>query len=406
MADIDSKIEGIARAFEEFKSKNDTIIADEIKRGTADVVRKEEVDRINDAITRLQDDVKAAQRSALQGKVLDEAEQAKSEYKTAFLKWAAKGDSFAADMEAKGANLNTATANEGGHAVPEELDRAILDLIKQVSPMRSVANIVTVGTSDYKKLVNVRGTGSGWVGETATRPTTTAPELREIAPPIGEVYAQIAATQRMLDDAFFNVEAWINGELSAEFATVEGAAFITGNGSNRPRGFLAATAVESGDATRLFGELQFIKTGVASGYVAVTTTTSPADTFIDVVHSMKSELRAGAVWAMNTLTAAAVRKFKNVDGNYIWQPALAAGTPQTLLGYTMVEMPDMPAAATNTFPIAFGNFGRGYTIVDRIGMTMLRDPFTNKPFVNFYATKRVGGNVIDSEAIKLLATRV
>ena len=243
------------------------------------------------------------------------------------------------------------------------------------------------------------------MGETASRPTTTAPELREIAPPVGEIYANIAATQRMLDDAFFNVEAWITSEIAAEFAKAEGAAFISGNGSDKPRGFLSATVATSGDATRLFGELQMIKTGVAGGFIATTSTANPADTFIDTIMAMKSELRAGAVWGMNSLTQAAVRKFKDADGAYIWRPGMMDSQPATILGYAVVEMPDMPDVATNTLPVAFGNFQRGYTIVDRVNTTLLRDPYTNKPFVQFYALKRVGGTVIDSEAIKLIGTR-
>ena len=404
MAEVE-KIEQIARAFEEFKSKNDSVIAEEIKKGTADVVRKDEVDRINAAITEVQEEIKAARREALFGKVKDELEEKKDEYKSAYFNWARKGDRYEAELEAKGTTLNTVTAAEGGHAVPEELDRTILDLIKQISPFRSVANVVQVSTPDYKKLVNVRGTASGWVGETATRPSTTAPELREIAPPVGEIYANLAATQRMLDDAFFNVEAWLASELAQEFAQAEGTAFISGNGTNRPRGFLAATANESGDATRAFGHLQFVKTGVAAGFVATSTTANPGDTFLDVIYSMKSELRAGAVWAANSTVMAAMRKFRNSDGDYMWQQSMVAGQPDRFMGYAMVEMPDMPNVATNTFPIAFGNFQRGYTIVDRIGTRTLRDPYTNKPFVQFYATKRVGGDVIDSEVIKLLATR-
>lgn len=405
MAEIEQKLGDIARAFEEFKAKNDTVIAEEIKKGTADVVRKEEVDRINAAISGLEAEVKAANRAALLGKVKSDADEKKDEYKSTFMNWARKGERFEAELEAKGATLNTVTANEGGHAVPEELDRTILDLIKQISPFRSVANVVTVSTPDYKKLVNVRGTASGWVGETATRPTTTAPELREIAPPVGEIYANLAATQRMLDDAFFDVEAWLASEIAMEFAKAEGAAFLSGDGTNKPRGFLTATANESGDATRTFGHLQFIKTGQAGAFASVTTTSNPGDTFIDVVYALKSELRSGAVWGMNALTQAAVRKFKTTDGDYIWQPGLQNGQPATILGYAVAEMPDMPNVATNTFPIAFGNFNRGYTIVDRIGTRTLRDPYTNKPFVQFYATKRVGGDIIDSEAIKLLATR-
>lgn len=405
MSDINDKIGEINRAFEEFKSKQDTVIAEEIKKGTADVVRKTEVDAINADITKLSDELKQLELKAARPGAADESTAAKAEHKAAFNQWMRKGrEEGLSDLEAKA--LNVTTSADGGFAVPEELDRSVLDLIKQISPVRQFANVITVGTSDYKKLVNVRGTASGWVGETSARTETNTPQLAEVAAVMGEVYANPMATQRMLDDAFFDAEGWLAAEIATEFAQAEANAFISGNGTNRPRGFLNYTINTSADGARAFGDLQMVRTGVAGAFIATTTSANPADTFIDVVHSMKSELRAGAAWMMNTLTLAAVRKFKDADGAYIWRPGLESGQPSTILGYAVAEAPGMPDVATNTFPIAFGNWQRGYTVVDRIGTRVLRDPYTNKPYVGFYATKRVGGMVVDSEAIKILATRV
>ncbi|AMK19338.1 phage major capsid protein [Sphingobium sp. MI1205] len=404
MSEITEKLGQIERAFDEFKSKQDTVIADEVKKGTADVVRKNEVDEINASITQLSDELKALEAKANRIGAGEDDSPEVAEHKAAFGKWMRKGvDDGLADLEAKA--LNVTTSADGGYAVPEEIDRNILDLIKQVSPVRALATVVAVGTSDYKKLVNVRGTASGWVGETSTRPETNTPQLAEVPAIMGELYANPQATQRMLDDAFFDSEAWLAAELADEFAKAEGAAFISGNGTNRPKGFLAYTINTSADGARTFGDLQMVKTAVAGDFAATTTSSNPGDSFIDVIHSLKSPLRNGAAWLMNSLTLAKVRKFRDVDGNYIWRPGLAEGQPATILGYAVEEAQDMPDVATNTYPIAFGNWKRGYYVIDRLGTRLLRDPFTNKPYVGFYTTKRVGGMVVDSEAIKILATR-
>jgi HK97 family phage major capsid protein len=407
--DMQKTIDDLGHAFEEFKSKNDESIAEAVKKGTADVVRTEEIDRISKSIGDLQaakDELEAEVISLKSAGVNPGASERPevAEHRKAFEAFARKGrEDGLEDLERKA--LSVTTSADGGFAVPEQLDRTILDLIKRVTPFRQVSGQVTIGGADYKKLVNLRGTASGWVGETSSRPETDTPQFAEIAPSMGEVYANPAATQRMLDDAFFDVEEWLASEIGTEFAQKEGAAFISGTGTNQPAGFLSGTINVSADGTRTFGHLQMVKTGVAGDFIATTSSTNPGDSFIDTVHSMKPELRSGAAWMMNTLTLAEVRKFRDVDGNYLWRPGLTEGQPQTILGYQAVEAADMPDVATNTFPIAFGNFERGYLIVDRMMTRLLRDPFTNKPYVHFYATKRVGGAVIDSEAIKVLATR-
>jgi HK97 family phage major capsid protein len=286
----------------------------------------------------------------------------------------------------------------GGYAVPEEIDAEIDKLLTAISPIRAIANVVKVGSAGYRKLVTRGGTPSGWVAETAGRPETGTADFVEIAPPFGELYANPAASQAMLDDAAFDVEAWLASEIATEFARAEGAAFVGGSGVNRPKGFLAAPTAIQVDSLRPFGTLQVVHTGVAGGFPA----SNPQDKLIDLVQALRPPYRQGAVFVMNSSTAARIRKFKTADGAFLWAPGLVAGQPDTLLGYPVVEAEDMPDVAADSLSLAFGNFRAGYLIAERTETQILRDPFTNKPFVHFYATKRIGGQVANSEAIKLM----
>lgn len=286
----------------------------------------------------------------------------------------------------------------GGYAVPREIDAMIEVALKAISPIRQIANVVRVGTAGYRKLVTTGGVASGWASETGARPGTATPLFNEIAPPSGELYANPAASQAMLDDAQFDVEAWLADEIAMEFAKAEGAAFVSGNGTNRPKGFLTYATTNEGDAVRAFGTLQYVPSGAAGAFAAG----NPADRLIDLVQALRAPYRQGASFVMNSATLAAIRKFKTADGAFLWQPAMSAGQPATLLGYPVVEAEDMPDIAANSLSIAFGNFIRGYVIAERGETSILRDPFTNKPFVNFYAVKRIGGAVANSEAIKLM----
>jgi HK97 family phage major capsid protein len=398
--------ERIERTFAEFKSANDERLAALIKKTDVDILVEQKVDHINadlGALTKSFDDLQKKSNRWQLARGEDSAEVA--EHKAAFNSYVRRGyDRDLRDLEAKA--LSTGSNADGGFAVPEQIDNAVLDRIKLISPLRDLASVIQVSTSDYKKLVNIRGTASGWVGETDSRPDTATPKLHEVPAVMGTLYANPAASSNSLEDIFFDVEAWLQAEISDEFAQKEGAAFISGDGTNKPKGFLAYTVNTSADGVRTFGDLQMVKTGVAGAFVATSSSTNPGDTFIDTVHAMKAPLRAGAAWLMNATTLASVRKFRDVEGNYIWRPGFLEGQPQTLLGYRVVEAADMPDVAANTFPVAFGNWARAYQIVDRRGIFLLRDPFTNKPNVSFYTTKRVGGMVVDSEAIKLLATRV
>ncbi|HEV2865933.1 MAG TPA: phage major capsid protein [Allosphingosinicella sp.] len=335
---------------------------------------------------RIDQDAVAAGRPALSG--------AKADASPFVERYLRKGLEAGVELKALSGTSDAA----GGYAVPEELDERIDKALTSISPIRAIANVVKVGSAGYRKLVTTGGTPSGWVSETAGRPETDTPNFIEIAPPFGELYANPAASQAMLDDAAFDVEAWLAQEIATEFARAEGAAFVAGSGVNRPRGFLAAPNSIQVDSLRPFGTLQFIKSGVAGGFPA----SNAQDVLIDLVQSLRPPYRQGAVFVMNSATASRIRKFKTADGAFLWQPGLVAGQPDTLLGYPVVEAEDMPDIAADSLSVAFGNFRAGYLIAERTETQILRDPFTNKPFVHFYATKRIGGQVSNSEAIKLL----
>lgn len=277
--------------------------------------------------------------------------------------------------------MSGATDAAGGYAVPREIDAQIDATLASISPIRAIANVVTVGSAGYRKLVASGGTPSGWASETGARAETATPAFNEIAPPMGELYANPAASQAMLDDAAFDVEGWLADEIAREFARAEGAAFVSGNGSDKPRGFLAATTSTAGDATRAFGTVQHLLTGAAGAFAA-----NPEEKLIDLVQALRPPYRQGATWVMNSATLARIRKVKASDGSFLWAPGIMAGQPATLLGYPVVEAEDMPDIAAGSLSIAFGNFKAGYLIAERGETAILRDPYSNKPFVHFYAT--------------------
>ena len=305
-----------------------------------------------------------------------------------------KGDT--AGTELKQATIGVGP--KGGVAVPEHIDAVIDRVLRAGSPIRELARVVDVGTSIYSKLVTTRGIVSGWVSEIAARPDTDTPDFAEIVPPMGELYANPSASQQMLDDALFDVEAWLGEEVGREFARAEGIAFVGGDGVNKPKGFLSVPNSLVADTTRPFGTLQFVNSGTVGAFTA----SNPQDKLIDLVHALAAPYRQGASWVMNSATLARIRKMKDGQGAFLWQPALSAEQPQALLGYPVVEVDAMPDIAVDSLSIAFGNFEAGYLVVQRRETVVLRDPFSNKPFVQFYATKRVGGTVIDSRAIKLM----
>lgn len=302
----------------------------------------------------------------------------------------------AAGIEVKA--IDGTADSTGGYAVPREIDAAIASTLVAISPIRAIANVVTVGSAGYRKLVTSGGVQSGWAAENAARPETGTPVFHEIAPPMGDLFANPAATQAMLDDAGFDLEGWLAQEIATEFARAEGAAFVNGDGANKPKGFLQAPQSHLGDDTRPFGTIQYLATGVDGDFPA----SEPEDRLVDLVQSLRAPYRQGAVFVMNGFTLAMIRKMKTAEGQFLWSPGLVAGQPDTLLGYPVVETEDMPDIGSGTTPIAFGNFRAGYLVAERGETAILRDPFSHKPFVHFYATRRIGGAVADSQAIKLM----
>jgi HK97 family phage major capsid protein len=389
--DIEDVAEALGKKFDEFKKTNDKRIDGlEEEKGKL----SGQVDTLNEKLGELDELKSALEKELIALKRPDgSGTKAASEHKAAFMQFVRKGiDTGLGDLQAKA--LQIGTEADGGYAVPEELDRNIIELLRDASPMRQVCNQITVGTPDYKRLVGLGGAGSGWVGETAARPATGTPTLGQISAFMGEIYSNPQATQTSLDDIFFNAEEWLNSEVAREFSEREGNAFLLGDGTNKPKGLLAYPMLATGDDTRAFGTLQKMVSGIAGGF--------NGDKLIDLIHALKAGYRANGTFMMGNLTVAYTRKLKDSDGNYLWRPGLEAGHPSTLLGYGITENEDMPDVAADANAIAFGDFKRAYTIVDRIGTRVLRDPYTNKPYVGFYTTKRVGGMLVDSQAVKIL----
>jgi len=270
-----------------------------------------------------------------------------------------------------------------------------------ISPIRQIATVRTVGSPDYKELFDVNGAAFEWLGEAGTRSQTNTPDLAEVAPTFGLASARPRASEESLDDLFFDVESWLINSASEAMAQGEGAAFVNGNGTNRPTGFLAGPAqVATADASRAFGTLQFVASGQAAALPA------SADIFYDLVYALRARYRANAVWVMSKAVLSSLRKYKDTTNAYLWQPSLVLGQPETFMGYRIVEAEDMPAVAANAFPIAFGDFREGYLIADQVGMRMTRDEITMPGFVQFYLRKRVGGRLRNTQAIKLLRISV
>lgn len=386
--DIAALFADFSTAFEEFKRTNDQRLKEIETRGAPDGLLEGKLERLNavlDGHKAAMDRLSAERgRPMLEGKAGSAAD---GEYKAAFSAYVKRGEEKA---------LQIGVGADGGYVVPPEIDTEITRLMTQISPIRAIAGVRQVSSAVYKRPVTVTGPQTGWVGEAAARPTTTSQTLAELSYPTAELYAMPAATSAFLDDAAVDVGAWIADEVNAAFAAQETTAFVTGNGSNRPTGFLAVPTVA--ETSWNWGSLGYVPTGTSGALPS----TNPSDVLIDLVYALKAGYRQNASWVMNRKTQGALRKLKDADGNYLWQPAASADGRASLLGFPLVEAEDMPAIGANSLSIAFGDFRRGYLVVDRQGVSVLRDPFSAKPYVLFYTTKRVGGGVADFDAIKLL----
>jgi HK97 family phage major capsid protein len=415
-------VEKLNKGFDEFKAANDARLKDLEKKGATDPVTEAKLAKIEADMQKAQkvaDDAFLAVKRAQRAAEADTATEAKSraaliwaksiarergtdvkefsldtmaEYKSAFMSYVRNDERKLSADELKA--LSVGSDPNGGYVVYPDMTGRMVGREFETSPMRAFASVQTISTDALEGIFDLNEAGSGWVGETSGRPETSTPDLGKWRIPVHEVYAMPAATQKLLDDAAIDMEAWLGGKIAEKFAREENAAFVGGNGVDKPRGFLTYP-----HGSTLPGQIERLPTGASGAFSA-----APAggDVLISTVYALKSSYRANATWFMNRGTTGAVRRLKDSDGAYLWQPGIQAGQPATILGYPMASFEDMPAIAPDSLSIAFGDMRQAYQIVDRIGIRLLRDPFTAKPYVLFYATKRVGGDVLNFEAIKLI----
>jgi len=406
--DVARSFDGFFRAFESYREVNDARLAEIEKRGSADVLTLDKLDRLDatlDATKKRLDQLalKARRPQLTSGASRSSGGYSQSaqaiERKAAFEGYIRSGrDSQLQALELKSTPeaMSTSIGSDGGYLVPEETETEILRRLAEVSPIRAIAGNRQVSSGAYRKPFSKTGPQAGWVGEKAARPRTSAPVLEELNFPAMELYAMPAASAALLDDAAVDMDAWIAEEVETAFAEQEGRAFVLGDGVNKPTGFLSTPQVA--ESSWSWGSIGTLSTGTAGNFSA----TAPADKLIDLIYTLKSGYRQNARFVMNRRTQGALRKLKDADGNYLWQPPATAGGEATLMNFPVTEAEDMPDIATDATAIAFGDFRRGYLVVDRVGVRILRDPYSAKPYVLFYTTKRVGGGVHDFDAIKLL----
>jgi len=407
MATIDevkSLVEELGRTFEVFKVKNDEELRQIKASGHADPLLTAEVERINAEITeisimkrQLEAVETAVARGVLPGGGRSEIDGVKAEHRAAFEKWFRKGGEvqLAAVRQLQiQAGLSTLSDPDGGYLIaPPEFDQAIDRVAGTLSAMRRLCTVRTIGTDTYKKLVNQGGSTSGWVAEKETRAETDTPVLKEIAINQKEVYAMPGCTQVSLDDSVIDLASWLADEVTVEFAEEEGDAFINGNGVEKPHGIAAYSFVA--DSSYAFGKVGY----VASGHASLI---NNVDKLMDVTTALKSIYLNGASWLMTRATMGKIRQLKNGEGDYIWRAGLEAGAPNTLFGYPVDTDDNLDAIGAGKYPVFFANWKRAYLILDRLGIRILRDPYTSKGNVLFYTTKRVGGGIVMYEAIKCL----
>jgi HK97 family phage major capsid protein len=380
--------------FEEFKAANDERLGHR-----ADVLLEEKVDRINGALDaqmkRIDELALKSARPSLDGSRTRHTETAAREHKSAFDAYVRSGEASALrQIETKA--MSAGSNADGGYLVPSELEHEIGQRLAAISPIRAIASVREISGGIYKKPFMTAGPATGWVGETDSRSQTTSPTLDALSFPAMELYAMPAATATLLDDSAVNIDEWIASEVELTFAVQEGAAFVNGDGSSKPKGFLNYDTVAN--SSWVWGKLGTIATGTSAAFPD----TDLSDVLVDTIYALKAGYRQNGAFVMNRKTQAMIRKFKDTGGAYLWQPPAQAGGRASLMTFPLVEAEDMPDIAANSLSIAFGDFKRGYLIVDRLGVRVLRDPYSAKPYVLFYTTKRVGGGMQDFDAIKTL----
>lgn len=428
--EVVGSFEKLNTAFETFKEKNDERLKELETKGASDPLLDDQLDKINKTLDQHQKhmDQLAAMKQRestveVEGKQfsVEEMDQKAAEwaerhaneygkkapndfgyeelktYSNAFTRFLRENKENLEPAELKALSVGSNT--DGGFLVTPDMSGRMVKKVYETSPMRQVAAVQGISKDSLEGIYDTDEASSGWVAESEARPETGTPQVERWAIPVHEQYAMPKVTQKLLDDADVDISAWLMDKVADKFTRTENTAFVTGDGVGKPRGFLTYPNVTTAGALEI-GRIERFTTGVNGDFAA---SPAGADKLIDLITNTKQPYRNGAVFAMNRVTVGGVRKLKDSDGAYVWRPGIAAGQPSTLLAYNVVEMEDMPDyTTTDALAVAFGNFAQAYQIVDRHGMRILRDPFTAKPHVLFYAIKRTGGAVINFEAIKLL----
>jgi HK97 family phage major capsid protein len=300
----------------------------------------------------------------------------------------------------EGKSMSTAVSADGGYLINPQMAANIESMLSSTASLRSISNVVQIDASSYDVIIDNTDVGSGWQSEISAMSETSTPNINRISIKLNDLSAMPKASQRLLDDAAFDVEGWLSHKIATRFIRAEASAFINGTGIDQPKGIMLPNKVANASWT--WGNLGYIPTGAASDFAS----TNPIDCIVSLVYALAADYRANATFVMNSKTAGAVRKIKDTEGRFMWSDGLAAQAPATLMGYKVLVSEDMPDIAANAYPIAFGDFNSGYTIAERPDLRILRDPFSAKPNVLFYASKRVGGDITDFAAIKLLKVAV
>jgi HK97 family phage major capsid protein len=422
--DIRNALYDMGRAFEQYKETNDKILREIATKGAADPLTENKLSRLNEEMNRASDlamqskrrldqmevAMKRAPLSAMGGDDFAEAGAFTAErkshlqsdlsvdqyrlYKSALKNYLRKNNAGFGVEEIKA--LSVGSDPDGGYAVTPDLSGRITQMVYDGSPMRQVANVVTIGTDALEGLNDLDDLSAGWVGETEARTETSTPKMGEWRIPVHELYAEPRATQKLLDDALFSVEDYLAGKIADKLTRMENDAFVNGNGVRKPRGFL--TYGEGVPSASNWQVIERVNTGANGAFAS----TNKGDALINLVYALKAGYRDQAVFMMKRSVLAEVRKLKDDNNNYLWQPDFQSAEGGNLLGFRVLENENMPEIAAGASAIAFGNFNKGYQIVDRQGIRILRDAFTAKPYVKFYTTKRTGGDVVNFEAIKIL----
>lgn len=435
MEDLKDLLNEQGKAWEEFKAAHDREVA-ELKKGFADVVTTEKLSRIDEALNRVSEQQQLAIQRAdalekrmnrpgfgtggnadieVELKAFNAAARSHAaalgrpapaavspeglgEYKAAFDRFLRVGRDDLDQAERKA--LAVGSDPDGGFLVTPDMTGRIVTRVFETSPMRSIAAVQVIGTDALEGIRDTDEAGSGgWVSETQTRTETTTPQIAKWRIPVHEMYAKPKATQQLIDDANVDIEVWLAGKVADRLTRVENAAFVTGDGVGKPRGIAAYPTAATADATRPWGTFEHINTTGSGAFAS----SNPADVLFDVIGAVKDAYLANARWLTRREVMTLVRKFKESTTNaYIWQPGLQQGQPQTLLGFPVTVAQDMPALGAGSLSMAFGDFREAYQIVDRAGFRVLRDPYSAKPFVEFYTTRRVGGGAVQFEAVKFV----